>query len=101
MLVLVLVTDGGRALTGTWLDTFEIALVTGLLTFAVNRFGLIPLAVAVFAHDTVESVPLTLNLSAWWATPTLMTLGLLLGLAAFGYYAARAGQPLFGRVLGD
>jgi serine/threonine-protein kinase len=101
MLVLVVISDGGLALTGTWLERAAIVVTGALITVAVTEFGLIPLVVSSFVVDTVEVVPLTLNLSAWWATPTLMTLALLIGLAGFGFYASRAGQPIFGTVLKD
>jgi hypothetical protein len=44
-------------------------------------------------------VPLTTSLSAWWSTPMIASLAMLVALACFAYSAARAGQPLFGQVL--
>jgi hypothetical protein len=49
----------------------------------------------------VSAVPMTTNLGAWWSTPMIASLGLLIAIAALAYSAARAGQPLFGQVLED
>jgi len=63
------------------------------------RFGLLAVAVALFADDMVTGAPLTLHTSAWFATPSTLTLACLVALSLFGFYASRAGQPLFGRGL--
>ena len=44
-------------------------------------------------------VPLTLDLSAWFATRTLPVVGLFLALVVYGFRTALAGKPLFGRPL--
>jgi hypothetical protein len=98
VVVLMALSDNGQALTGTWFDFAQIGLIFVVVTFGLFRFGLLPLTVAAFADNVATGIPLTLNLSAWWATPSLLTLALLIGLAAFGFYAARAGQPLFGNL---
>ena len=54
------------------------------------------LAVAIFADNLATNVPLTLHTSAWWAASSNLTIALLIAIAAFGFYAARAGQPLWG-----
>ena len=70
-----------------------------LLTFVVVRFGLLAYAVAWFFAGVLTRVPLRLDLSHWAAVPSAWTLTLLLALTLFGFYASRAGQPLFGQVL--
>lgn len=94
IVVLVVVTDNGSAVSGSWIDTTSAILSTALSTFAVYRYGLLVVTVALFVGNVLQNVPLTLNASAWWATPSNLTLALFVGLACFGYYAARAGQPL-------
>ena len=94
IVVLVVVTDNGSAVSGSWIDTTSAILSTALSTFAVYRYGLLVVTVALFVGNILQNVPLTLNASAWWATPSNLTLALFVGLACFGYYAARAGQPL-------
>ena len=43
--------------------------------------------------------PFTLNLSAWYAAPTLVVLGTLSSITVFAFVSSRAGEPLFGRTL--
>jgi hypothetical protein len=45
-----------------------------------------------------ESIPFTLQVSHWSATPSNWTIAGIIALALFGFYASRAGQPLFGRL---
>jgi tRNA A-37 threonylcarbamoyl transferase component Bud32 len=99
--VLVLVRDSESILSGNWFDMMSAILSTALVSYAVYRHGLLVLTVALFVRNVVLNVPLTLSGGVWWATPSNLTLALLVAMAAFGYYAARAGQPLFGRVLRD
>jgi hypothetical protein len=98
VVVLTLLTDNGAAVSGTWFDTVSYSLISALLTFGLFRFGLLALLVAAFADGVATNMPLTLQLSAWWATPSILSLGLLIGLAWFGFYASRTGQPLFGKI---
>jgi membrane-bound metal-dependent hydrolase YbcI (DUF457 family) len=44
-------------------------------------------------HALFWALPRT---SHWTATASNLTMALVIGLACFGFYAARAGQPLFG-----
>ena len=43
-----------------------------------------------------QAIPLTLDVSHWSATPSNLTLLGILTLSLFGFYASRAGQPMFG-----
>ena len=97
MIAMLVLVENGLALTGTWFDSALYTTVAAMITLAVYRFGLLVLAVLYFADNMATTVPLTLHASAWWATSSNLTLLLLIGLACFGYYAARAGQPLFGK----
>ena len=77
--------------------TLLFPLVSGaLLTFVVVRFGLLPSAVTLFVYTIVTRTPLTLETSHWSATASNWTLAGFIGLTLFGFYASRAGQPLFG-----
>lgn len=49
--------DHPQIVVGTWIVVFAIA------AFAVTRFGLITLAVAIFTADVVLNVPFTLDFS--------------------------------------
>jgi len=69
---------------------------TVLITTVVVRYGLLATAVAASVGNILEGVPLTYALSHWTATTSNLALAVVLGLALFGFYASRAGQPLFG-----
>jgi len=58
-------------------------------------------AALLFVDNVMSDVPLTTDLSAWWSTPTVLTVALVFGLVAFAYHAARGGEPLFGQVVTD
>ena len=93
--VLAVLTDGGAAISGTWIDFVGYTAVIAAAMFVLIRFGLLPLVVGSFADNVVTTMPITLRLGAWWATPAALSLALLVALTVFGVYAARAGQPLF------
>jgi hypothetical protein len=99
--VLVLILNGGSVISGDWFDRFNNVSFTLLLTFVLHRFGLLATATTLFVDNIVTAVPMTTDLSAWWSGPMIASLLMLIGVACFAYYAARAGQPLFGQVLDD
>jgi serine/threonine protein kinase len=69
--------------------------IYGLAAFAVVRFGLIALAVAVFTVDVLLNVPITLDFSNWYAARALAVLLGFVVIAAWGFYTSLAGQTLF------
>ena len=101
VVVLLFALNQGQILTGDWVGRFNVVAFTTLITVVIHRFGLIAAAALLFVDNVVTDVPLTTDLSLWWATPTVLTYSLVLGLVAFAYYAARAGEPLFGTVVAD
>lgn len=70
-------------------------LVYSIAVLIVLRFGLIPLAVAIFTVDMATSLPLSADLSAWFMTNSLFAEFSVLVLAAWGFYHALGGQPLW------
>jgi hypothetical protein len=101
VVLLLLALNNGQILTGNWVDRFNVVAFTTLIVLVIHRFGLIAAAALLFVDNMIAGVPLTTDLSVWWATPTLLTVPLVCGLAAFAYYAARGGEPLFGQVVPD
>ena len=67
----------------------------------IHRYGLVAAAALLFVDNVITDVPLTTDLGVWWSAPTVLTLSVVLGLLGFAYYAARAGEPLFGQVVSD
>jgi len=101
VVVLLLAMNTGQILTGNWVERFNVVAFTTLMTVVTHRYGLVATAALLFLDNIMSDIPLTTDLSAWWSTPTVLTLSLVLGLVAFAYYAARGGEPLFGHVVPD
>jgi serine/threonine-protein kinase len=83
--------------TSIWIAAAFAACVIAALTTMVVRYGLLVTAVAFAMGNLLEDIPLTLSLSHWTATTSNLTLATVLAVTCFGLYAARAGQPLFGK----
>jgi hypothetical protein len=80
----------------TWVAVlYQLVVVTVVVTTVV-RYGLLVSAIVSSIGGILQTIPLTLSLSHWTATASNVTMALVIGLACFGFYAARAGQPLFG-----
>ena len=75
----------------------QLWIITAFL-FVIVRFGLLTIVVALAVGNFAGAVPLTPNLSHWSATTSNITVAIVVGIACFGYYAARAGEPLFGKL---
>ena len=75
------------------------AMWIGLFAFALIRFGLLTALIATVVFRVGAAIPLTTDVGHWSATPSTWTIAAAIAIACFGYYASRAGQPLFGRLL--
>jgi serine/threonine-protein kinase len=82
--------------TAWWITgIFQLWIVTAVL-FVIVRFGLLATVVTLAIGNFAGDIPLTPNLSHWSATTSNITVAIVVAVACFGYYAARAGEPLFG-----
>jgi hypothetical protein len=98
ILILLAVGDNGQAiLGGIGLNTVFFALMYATILAAVTRFGLLVATIGLIVDSALTGVPFPAHLSGWAGMPAVWTIVLLLGLMMFGFYASRAGQPLFGR----
>jgi hypothetical protein len=96
ILVLAALGDGGQAILGGFgVNTLFFVLLYGSLLFALVRFGLLAVVVGLFVDSALTGVPFPAHYSGWSAAPAVWTMILVSGVAAFGVYTARAGQPLF------
>jgi hypothetical protein len=77
--------------------TYEV-LVVVLFTMVMTRFGLLTAATTRIVLGICQVVPFTLQVSHWSATGSNCTIAAIIALAVFGFYASRAGQPLFGNL---
>jgi serine/threonine-protein kinase len=72
-----------------------------LLLFVLTRGGLLPLATALFFMFVLIEVPITLDVTAWYASRCLPVVAVLAALAIYGFYTSLGGKPLFGTGLLD
>jgi serine/threonine-protein kinase len=70
-------------------------LIYTIAVIIVARFGLVPLACAVFTVSLLGNVPFTADFSAWYSTTSIVMLLSVVALAGFGFYNSRVGQPLW------
>jgi len=80
-----------------WLELLAESLIVVLFTFVMIRFGLLAALVALFIVNVCQIVPLSLDMTHWSAAGSNQTIGLVIALTLFAFYASRAGQPLFGK----
>ena len=89
--------DGSRAiLGGVGLNTVFYVFLYSVILIAIVRFGLLVTATGLIVDSALTNVPFPAHLSGWAGMPAVWTIIAVLGLMSFGFYAARAGQPLFG-----
>jgi predicted Ser/Thr protein kinase len=70
-------------------------LVYTIALLIVLRFGLVPLAVAIFTIDMVASIPFPGDLSVWYVPSVVMQLLSVLVLAGWGFYHSLGGQRIW------
>jgi serine/threonine-protein kinase len=76
------------------LDGAVTVLVYGIAAFALVRFGLITLGVAVFSANLLLNVPISVDFSRWYASESLLAPLCVLVLGIWGFYTALGGQKL-------
>src|SRR5271157_3034058 len=83
-----------------WADTFENALIFGVLALVLLRFGLLAAIVAYASFDLLSACPPTLDLSAWYIGLVFIPLAAVALIAIYGFRTSLAGRPLF-RISGE
>jgi serine/threonine-protein kinase len=71
------------------------AIAVAVFWTALFRFGLLAMVVAGTVDQALETIPLGLNLGAWYGTNMLLPLLAVLALGIWGFRACAAGRPLF------
>jgi hypothetical protein len=84
-----------------WLRLVLVIVFVVLMVASLYYGGLLSLAVTFFVNQILNNAPLTLQPSMPYAPSAFAAMLIVFGLAAFGFYASRGGQPLFGRILSD
>lgn len=75
------------------------AVVTVLLLAALLRFGLLAALFATFMISVFTFMPLTADMTMWYADRMLIGLGLVAALISYGAYTALAGRSIFGSLI--
>jgi serine/threonine protein kinase len=81
--------DHPQIMGPVWIVVFAIA------AFAVSRFGLISLLVAIFVANQLLNVPITIDFSAWYAPSAWVMLLSFVAIAAWGFHTSLGGQKLW------
>jgi serine/threonine-protein kinase len=70
-------------------------IVYGIALLLVLRFGLLPLAVAIFTINMLSNVPFSADFSTWYMPASILALLSVLVLVGWGFYHSLGGQPLW------
>jgi predicted Ser/Thr protein kinase len=70
-------------------------LIYAVAVLIVYRFGLVPLAVAIFTVNMLANVPATPDLSAWYAPTSILALLSVVAMGCWGFYHSLGGEPLW------
>jgi hypothetical protein len=86
-----------RSLTSTYMAVEMPAqiLVYAIAVLIVLRFGLVPLACAIFTINLMANVPFSADFSAWYMTTSILALLSVVALAGWGFYHSLGGEPLW------
>jgi hypothetical protein len=99
MTIELTVVGGGVSHGGIgWLYYLSQLMALGLITFAILRYGLLVTALTIIIDNIPSTVPIVPQGASWATLPGTLSLLLVVAVAGFGFYAARAGQPLFGKL---
>jgi len=97
MITFVAIFAGANSLSSTHpaIDLPIWILIYAVAVLIVYRFGLIPLACAIFTVNMFGNVPFTANFSAWYMSTFALTLLSLVALAGWGFYHSLGGERLW------
>jgi serine/threonine-protein kinase len=86
-----------RGLTSTYvaIELPSEVLVYAIALLIVIRFGLIPLACAIFTIDMAISIPFSADLSTWYMPTSITALLSVVAIAGWGFYHSLGGQQLW------
>jgi hypothetical protein len=72
-----------------------VLLMTVAVMFMALRFGIVAVAITIFTMELLDSFPITLDLSKWYASHSLFMLAVLLAMLGYGFRVATGNRPLF------
>jgi hypothetical protein len=102
MVLFVVATSGSLLDEGpTWLRFGAQVCALALVLTLMLKFGLLATTSLFVSNLLVSSAPLTLDPNRWYFATSAWVLAIAASIAIYGFYAARGGEPLFGRRLLD
>jgi len=86
-----------RDLTGPYvsIEVPTLILVYAIAVVIVIRFGLVPLACAIFTINMFIGIPFSADLSTWYMATSIPAALSVVALAGWGFYHSLGGQPLW------
>ena len=93
----VVVAQSQNAAQLLWLFTAYGLILSLVYIGVLVRFGMFPLMISYLTSTLVNS-GLTADVSKLYAPTSVWLMALVVAMAAFGFYASRAGEPLFGKL---
>jgi len=64
----------------------------GLIWYLLTRFGVLTVVAFVYVHSVIQSFPMTINQSAWYAHVTLFAMASVLIIALHAFHTTLAGR---------
>jgi serine/threonine-protein kinase len=103
MTLFLLVTSAGNIAESpaVWLALAVNVAVVVAIMFVIMKLGLLATIVMFFVNFILSSAVLTLDTTRWFFPTSATLLLMVASLAAYGFYASRAGEPLLGRRILD
>ena len=86
-----------RSLTSTYMAVELPAqiLVYAIAVLIVLRFGLVPLACAIFTINLMANLPFSADFSTWYMSTSILALFSVVALAGWGFYHSLGGEPVW------
>lgn len=78
-----------------WIDLPAFVLVYAIAVLIVIRFGLVPLAIAIFTINMLANIPFSADFSAWYMMTSVLALLSVVAIAGWGFYHSLGGQALW------
>ena len=97
--VLMSLVQGLQSQQTTVLGWVASAAVWAVLIFVIVRFGILAALISFVYANTLLVLPLTTDLSAWYANRAWFGLAILVVVTVTGVYFALAGRPVFAKAL--
>jgi serine/threonine-protein kinase len=83
-----------------WLNAAAAIVLAVVFVSVLVQFGMFPLMMT-FLINNIATSGLTTDVGRLYAPTAIWLMALVATMAAFGYYASRAGEPLFGKAFSD